>query len=1573
MASSVDKEVLGDWSGIKGTEYHILYVIWLLLRVGSSRVSFYEGNDLLAVSIPPPRPLTGNTATPPIALHAKTGNEDVWIQLKSTDANWTLARFLPKETSDPQTQENLLKNFICNAFVSNQQAHPWEVRLVSQGFVKTNEIEAFIANPKEPYLTRLKEVLKRAKAHIESSTTFGPVDEQSLRDLAFDVLKQLALSKPKSFDALKSEIESEIAYSCFNRELVQQIANSLRGAILEDAAAGPSVSRSYDLKWLNDKAGRPIKSVAVFDINPVAACDEAVERALPARWKQEHFVRRERFENAIENFLNTRETLFVLVGSTGKGKSWVSADLAVRILRDRMRLLTQGFFFHNTPNLKSLVANQIRPLTSSADWSDEHLFKRTLAASEVSGRGPFVIILDDIVIAPQTVDVFIHHLATLVSDCKNNGIKLVVTCQQQIWDLYQLADSMPANELFLPEKDLSSSHDSQLPQPTYSFLLGDLTPDEVTQIVSRRLPKHGEESAALLLRAGPFSVLRNAYLLEQYLDQHADSLGKGQKPAPVDVNDLLEMRISKALKTTAQAMGLSDQDLKPAFDSLVNALWPQRLEGLTYPEVVDILKPIIGDQTSNFLAGLRKTGFLTTVGKLKIAEDRIADRIYARLLADDNDSDEEGLVNTLRPETDTGVVAALMRGIVSNPIRLAEKLLNQDTRWMKGIAEGLAQSSAGDYRAVALLAGLLRSNSKHWILSDVGDAFAQLASRDVKAWKAAAEMYFSDHAVERNCGEYILASAMEFIPQKVTSAARLKLSRASRIRGISSSDQKQRGRLIQNALDPLRGINHRAAAEFGERILNRYGRLINRINEESKYRVFEDVDRARGRIALHRRESEPNALLIELESDDHITRYRAACALRGVAFERPDLVKDGLCKALTRDEETAATINRLLLASYPLIAADPELLLRTLAAGSLTNWNVPTLSAGQVLGLLADLAAKYPEEVYRLLPKELKAFHGEWQAFLSEMHAYAWWRCAEQIDEAASQLASLTKPKLENVPEEFIPFAFRGAATAQLACMCVGNISAESLAGNQIFYPLWDLQFAYLNTRDFIDRRKQFLLDHADYKNLEGNLVKCVVEEERVKVHPIYEQLCQSQSRCAMVSVETLTQFASVLPDSLEVLRQVPRDWQALQMCRELLEEGHNEPTLVDFTVQLCEERSHGANSFQAPYERDHCLAILGVRKDNPHKALQEYNEDAGRSLFNATAKAEGLAHFSDSHPTELLSLLDQSLAESDDLPTLYYWHPEARTWPAWLLSRVYARMFDPRPVSVREAKQLCRQVETSIREIPESADKAEYLQVYRWINQWLDGGIAAPDDVKIRTGSLIQTAHSSSISLLRKASQSIDAADSSWLDEELSDPMGWIESSYQFQGGSHTRLFSAPYRNYAFPSFRLASVAIGRLYRIQDPAARILRERKLTKDLVSQFDDIFRQASPGQEETEHYKGRLEKASLAFEKQLAITPLDEYLRMMFGDILLRQRRLSEAESTLKECLGLRGCSTSTRASVLYSLACVYARLAKESECRQALEESAKLQALNIEHTAKDDDLLNVRNTAWFRDLIGMAS
>ena len=266
MPSQHNSEILGDWSGIKGTEYHILYAIWLLLCKGASQVSFYAGNDLLASTITPPRPQEAYESGAGIALRSISGPQDIWIQVKSTDLPWTLARILPKVNRNAQPQ-NLIKNFICNAVLSERDGRTWQAQLVTQGLIKSTEILNFLANPEEPFLTRLGEVIQEAKMEFQKLDPSTNITEDSLHRIALEVLRQLAGTKPRTFDSLKSQIETEIALACFNRELMYQIANTLRGALLEDAASSPAAARSYDLNWLNEKAGWPLKSEALFDQN----------------------------------------------------------------------------------------------------------------------------------------------------------------------------------------------------------------------------------------------------------------------------------------------------------------------------------------------------------------------------------------------------------------------------------------------------------------------------------------------------------------------------------------------------------------------------------------------------------------------------------------------------------------------------------------------------------------------------------------------------------------------------------------------------------------------------------------------------------------------------------------------------------------------------------------------------------------------------------------------------------------------------------------------------------------------------------------------------------------------------------------------------------------------------------------------------------------------------------------------------------------------------------------------------------------------------------------------------------
>ncbi len=129
MPSFLENESRGDRSNFKGTHYHLVYTIWLLLNERASSVAFYRGNDLL---VRPPREVTDKMLVP---IHAQRGGEDVWIQLKSTAESWTIGKLL---------KDNLLANFMYNVLVSEHRGRTWKVRLITQGMVQRTAVEKFV-------------------------------------------------------------------------------------------------------------------------------------------------------------------------------------------------------------------------------------------------------------------------------------------------------------------------------------------------------------------------------------------------------------------------------------------------------------------------------------------------------------------------------------------------------------------------------------------------------------------------------------------------------------------------------------------------------------------------------------------------------------------------------------------------------------------------------------------------------------------------------------------------------------------------------------------------------------------------------------------------------------------------------------------------------------------------------------------------------------------------------------------------------------------------------------------------------------------------------------------------------------------------------------------------------------------------------------------------------------------------------------------------------------------------------------------------------------------------------------
>lgn len=223
MTAVSSDEIRGDWSNLKGTEYHLLYALWLIIRNQAATVAFYEGNDLVASSnapavktpVKPNSELEGDDS-PAISLLGEKSAADVWIQLKSTKSAWSCTRLL---------EENLLINFICNAIQSEAADKAWVAKLVTQGFTKRDDIKEFVAFPeRHPKLSaRLAEILELAQARLlAEGWTANEVTVQNLRRIAFEVLSQLAESEPMLLQTLKSDVEIELNRAYPDQEVVIQ-------------------------------------------------------------------------------------------------------------------------------------------------------------------------------------------------------------------------------------------------------------------------------------------------------------------------------------------------------------------------------------------------------------------------------------------------------------------------------------------------------------------------------------------------------------------------------------------------------------------------------------------------------------------------------------------------------------------------------------------------------------------------------------------------------------------------------------------------------------------------------------------------------------------------------------------------------------------------------------------------------------------------------------------------------------------------------------------------------------------------------------------------------------------------------------------------------------------------------------------------------------------------------------------------------------------------------------------------------------------------------------------------------
>lgn len=1565
MPPAHEPEVRGDWNDLKGAYYHFIYALWSLLCERDRRVSFYQGNDLhLAVTIPP-RLANANTSLPVIGLCALPSDDDldIWVQLKATTKTWTGASLFAEA-------DNIVVNFLCNALTSRRAGRQYRVRLVTQAAVKSLELTALIAHLDDhrltnPSLTALNKAIKRVRNRYIDAGEPVP-DETELKALAREILDQLRGTEPISLRLLAAEIERELYRLYPDLQTVRFITDRLLGAMFNEAGRGPGEARPLDREWVENTGVPPLFNRGVLDEDAVRACSEMVRDAAPRGWDSSLCTPRADLHSFLDLFVSAPQTLCVVVGPTGYGVTWSVYNWAKHHFNGHLRLFLADDLLTAETQLTTLLSRELRR-TTTAHWAPETFLHRLTAAS-YAGRGPLVLILDGVPAPPSDEQGRVARaLARLVTDCKQAHVKLVLTCHTDVWARSPLSDHIVMTDLF---------HNPDTPpragEQVASYSLGALSDGQVGDIVRRRLDPKAAAVIAPYLITPAFGALRSPYLLTLYLQRNREVLHlEGAEPPP-GVDELLDDRVAQSLGRVARLIRRDIADVRLAFDTLIDRMWEARRSTLDNRAAVLALdNPLPGLGNTVFTA-LNDEGLLAATSPIALVEPAVAARCFARALLYHGLDDKA--LGALSPDHDGPVVVALLRG-APDPIPDAERLLASDEQWLGPVGDGLTQWPRNDIRIVALLAVLTRPDpgAHAFTRPAVCWALGELASRNERAFHWVQDMYEGDREIERYRGGEALAATMNLAPIRVGEIVRERLGQlADELPPGTLSSRPDHA--LDAALMPLRHVPHPKAAHVAHEIITFFHEVLSR-----GAAAQQTTDTIRGTLALHLGDAAIDLILTELHAPQATIREHAARALRPVAFERPDKVSDALAEALEHEREPAV-IRVLLWAAYPVGIRVPDLLLDALISSPATQWTsaASATTAALTLFLLGSLAGVRPQRVVAMLPRHFAAYSSTERAVLAEALVYAWWCCSEHDDGAGRQVDALRRTALDDVPDDYHAFALRGSIMAYLGGMFPAGGYADELRDKPTALGGIETGLFIVNIDEFTRRHGDELATHTDTRRLEDLLLSCIKAADATEAAVDFGDYHNALFSCATSCLELYVRLAVHRTDPMQALHALPQEWQALWATRRVLAEGSVSQPIIEYAHALCDRFMNGGSAHSAA-ERRYLLAALAA--DHIQTLPDAQQHPPPLSLHSAGIGGHNLgfefAASVNAHPDEALHRLDSAIRSDNDLPILYYWADEARTWATLLIARLYTRMFDKRAIAPSEARDLCTDVQAALTAWPDAPLRHDYALIYGAILTALEGHLPTAVSVDQPTSRIGQS-HAFAAQLLVEGWQHTDPAE--WLHDTAADPRGLLESAdYSASDGSLASHYSRipQYLYCALPAVRLALVAVAHHHGHSDPVATFMRERGEADKILSDLGWIHDTTEiPTELLLVEIPTTLDSAAESLEKHVKLLPRDERLWNERGFLALRRGDLPIAEQSFAHCLHLLATPTALpsmqalRDGVLYNQACVFARTGHPDKCQQNLDDLSRRGMLDCDWAKEDPDLDNVRSCSWFQELCG---
>lgn len=1545
MSELAKNEIQGDHSNFKGSHYHLIYVLWRLLKHPTQRVSFYRGNDLTATTTPPPLIDEEDEQS---TAYASVGEDerDIWCQLKNTKAHWTVGKVL---------EGNLLLNFIGNTFTSEAMQRKWEIKLVSPAEFCCNDLKTF--GEKHSTLSdanggknaaRLNNIIDEALQEFGPSSSLAKTRFE-IEQRAVEIIQQLAKHESFMSRVMELEVEQELLKVIGDSSLASQTKRQLLGSLLDDITVGPTAARWYDIDWFRMTAGFDPTSQKPLDRSVTHACNAQVQSQIPRRFRHEFMAARGEIDAALTEFMTSSKSCFLVTGRSGTGKSWSLYHWASEALRDRARLVLNGQEQRIDSSLTSLIAGVLRPLTAQASLADATLAEKLfMPASQASGFGPLVLIIDDIQPIAAEIQQLRRDINRLVVECEQRRIKVVLSCQTE-----REAGLKP----FLLLKPDLLFHLGETTQRVNSvercspFAMSDFLDRELEDAVTRRL---SSERHSLQLRAPIFHSIRNPYVLDQLVQSGREpSNFHSIADAEEFVDDLFHERLLTVRRQLSIHCEIDESSAEDAFEALLKSLWEQRHQGAKRPQTqscVENAVPSFGKAVIDTLIGI---GFLTVGQSLGIAEPQLAARAFAERLHRCEAVDQ--VVEEFILETDRDVLTEWLR-LQESPARIATQLVDRAAAWKPAVAHALSRCRVDEAIVVAALIGLARGkeHAPEW---DVCDAFGNYALRSRVAWKWLVRLFLSPNDGDRTIAERAFWHLAAFTPERVGRAVRFRLSRQS-IRGLSRKDYRSARRRIALAMRPLRNIDSQFAAKTLEAVLSTVAKIAVPDTDETSDGRFiemqndplrEEFDELHAVAAFHAKNQLFQQISNGLHSEDDLVRLRSSTGIAALGHDASEVVGPLLAEAI-RQERIAPIAANMIWHIGRFAKSHPEVACQAVVQCPANNGDHYEV-AGAAISLIEWCGRKHARSVGPyifdvVLPKdrEAKCWLMEillvtLQPFLADHPRHIEYR-ARLID------------SLENDPHDdpvFRMLRHRALAVARLleiaSAASVASVPdirrAELRAG-------WG-NFFCLDLGSWVIENMDRVTGHSALPEIATRLIQSILASHDAQRRESGDWHKNAEFMLANESIEGLVACIRSVPTEVQIewLKQLPDDWERLRALRLLLGQGVRSPEVIELAVAECDRRRNQAMP-QAVSERADCL--IELRKIAPDRVPEIKNERHGLAWFFGGARfaAEQLAHELDERPQEMLDVLDRVLQVPADLIMTLDWVHKAQRCQTVALSWAFARCADPKTISRREADDLLDLVLKLLEGLPESETTKSWMRLYRSIRQREPVPIAAVPAAS-SDSTAIQQSHALAAEIMNLSSLNLSRI--AWL---AADKRGWWESNNDkrdVDGALHHGSGGGFHLCGFFPAVRLALAVRSSTSAWNDPAASWMRDRTRCSLYIK---DLRWSRRSDAEKIEQLQG------MALEM-----PQQEELRVVLGNLLVRNGRYDEGLDVLLTVLQMPHADHETRASALYDIACIHARKGDEVACRKSLTESASHRTPGKEHLAADPDFESMRDREWF--------